>query len=63
MDDFKLRVWRIINGEVFVVDMMKVNLYVCFLYVMFLFKKVVNDIFKLNFEFGMFCFSFLVNFF
>lgn len=61
MDDFKSRTWRIINGEASAVDMTKVNPHACLSHVMSSFKKVVNDIFKSNSEFGMFCFSLLVN--
>lgn len=61
MDDFKSRAWRIINGEASAVDMTKVNPHACLSHVMSSFKKVVNDVFKSNSEFGMFCFSLLVN--
>ena len=61
MDDFKSRAWRIINGEASCCDMSKVNPHACLSHVMSSFKKIIKDVFKSNSEFGMFCFSLILN--
>jgi hypothetical protein len=61
MDDFRSRAWRIITGQASSSDLRKVIPHACLSHVMSSFKKVVKEIYKSNSDFGMYCFSLILN--
>ncbi|CAC5366774.1 unnamed protein product [Mytilus coruscus] len=61
MDGFRARAWRIVSGNAKQDDFAGTFPHACLTHVMASFRKVALEHYNTNFEFGMYCFSLILN--